>query len=106
MAPSPIINLFAVKFDLPVPPYGTLIVLADQEPILIFPIAVTCVKLLLTLNVLPTLSIPVPALIPDVKTLVSTYSLVAASVSATGFPTLVNLALLVSIKCFTFTDPK
>ncbi len=73
---------------------------------MIFPIAVTCVKILLILNVLPSLMMPVPALIPDVKTLVSTYCLVAASVLAIGFPTLVNLALLLSIKCFTFTDPK
>lgn len=62
--PSPIINLLGVKLDLPVPPYGTLIVFADHVPVLIFPIAVTCVKLLFTLIILPFIVIPLPACIP------------------------------------------
>ena len=71
--------MFAVKLVLPVPPYGILIVLADQVPVLILPIAVTCVKLLFTLKVLPVLVKPVPANISEKLMLSSTYCFVAAS---------------------------
>jgi hypothetical protein len=70
--PSPIINLFAVKLDFPVPPYGIFIVFALQLPTLILPISVTCVKLLFTLKVVPVLVNPVPAKISDDVKLLST----------------------------------
>lgn len=61
LVPLPMTKQLGVKDVLPVPPYGTLIVFADQVPVFTFPKAVTCVKLEFIFNVVPTLVRPVPA---------------------------------------------
>lgn len=61
LVPLPTTKQLGVKVVLPVPPYGILMVFADQVPVFIFPKALTCVKLEFTFNVVPTLVRPVPA---------------------------------------------
>lgn len=60
---------------------------AFHDPILIFPIAVTCVRLFFTLITVPTLLIPVPASKTDSifpNEISSTYFLLTASVWLIG----------------------
>jgi hypothetical protein len=61
LVPLPTTKQLGVKVVLPVPPYGTLMVFADQVPVFTFPKAVTCVKLEFMFNVVPTFVRPVPA---------------------------------------------